>query len=616
MDNKNKKKKSSLGTTLANVFRGMFGGNNKVKLSVLEEEKMQSPLRTVIKNFFENKIATTGLVVFLIIFVLCFTLAAIFPLDENFQDTTQQNISPGYNIMSLPKALNGNAKEISCGSTFGVGVDNDGNMYTWGKIDSMLKTKLSKDPISNYKVKSVSAGLNHILAITEEGKVKTWAPNRFTLDKIPTLLENVTNVSQVVAGYQFSVAVTEDGMLYIWGNTNFLGSLNQNTIPEDVQGNVLKAEVSTDNVIVLLKDGTVRVLGSETPSLKNVPELTNIVDIAATDNVMAALDNEGNIYVWGNPMYNLMDVPEDLPSNIVAISGGRSHFIALDSNGKAYGWGRDNYNQISIPSNVENGTTALTKVFSGYFQNYGVDANGKVTTWGLKGYLLGSDGFGRDVFTRLVAGGRLTLTVGAVAVIIQVILGVIIGGVAGFYGGQVDNILMRFAEIVGAIPFLPLAMTLSVVVGNKLNETQRIIMIMFILGILGWSGLARLVRGQILSEREKEFVLAAKATGIKERVIIFRHIIPNVISIVIVNATLSYAGSLLTESSLSFLGFGVLEPKPTWGNMLTGSQSSNTIGNYWWRWVFPALALSMCTISINMIGDGLRDAIDPKSNDR
>ncbi len=229
---------------------------------------------------------------------------------------------------------------------------------------------------------------------------------------------------------------------------------------------------------------------------------------------------------------------------------------------------------------------------------------------------MGSDGYGRDVFTRLITGGRLTLTVGAVAVSIQVILGVIVGGFAGFYGGKVDNILMRFAEIVGAIPFLPLAMTLSVVIGNRLTETQRVYLIMFILGILGWSGLARLVRGQILAEREKEFVLAAKATGIKERVIIFRHIIPNVITVVIVNATLAYATSLLTESSLSYLGFGVVEPNPTWGNMLTGSQSSNTIANYWWRWVFPALALSMCTISINMIGDGLRDAIDPKSNDR
>ena len=177
-------------------------------------------------------------------------------------------------------------------------------------------------------------------------------------------------------------------------------------------------------------------------------------------------------------------------------------------------------------------------------------------------------------------------------------------------------LLMRFAEIMGAIPFLPFAMTLSVVLGNSVNETQRIVLIMVILGILEWPGLARLVRGQILSEREKEFVTAARAVGIKEGIIIFRHILPNVISVVIVNITLRYATSLLTESSLSFLGFGVVEPNPTWGNMITGSQNAAVIANYWWRWAFPAIALSLSTISINMLGDGLRDAIDPKSAER
>ena len=141
-------------------------------------------------------------------------------------------------------------------------------------------------------------------------------------------------------------------------------------------------------------------------------------------------------------------------------------------------------------------------------------------------------------------------------------------------------------------------------------------MIMIILGVLSWPGLARLVRGQILAEREKEFVTAAKALGIKEHVIIFRHILPNVISVVIVNITLRYATSLLTESSLSFLGFGVIPPNPTWGNMLSNSQSNKILRDYWWRWVFPAAALSISTIAINCFGDGLRDAIDPKSNER
>lgn len=613
--NKKSSKKNGIFKMLSNTFKGMLFGNNKVELSILEEEQMQSPLRTIVSNFFSRKLSVIALVVFLSIFVFCFVYTAVNPFDKYLLDITQKNIGPGLNFLNIPKELDGNVKEIAVGSTFSVGIDNNGKMYTWGNMDPRLVESLKQNSPSQYKLKAVSAGLNHILAITEDGKAVTWAPNRFKLDTLPSRLASETNVKQVVAGYQMSAVVTEEGYLYFWGNTNFFGTFSQNTIPEDIQYNVERVDLSTDNIIILLKDGTVRVQGAETPAYNNVPEISNVIDIAATDDVMAALTQDGKIYTWGNIRYGLMDVPE-MTSDLVKIVGGRSHFLALSSTGMVYSWGRDTYGQASVPSSIENGQVKIKDIFAGYFQSYAVPEQGKTQKWGLKGYLLGSDDFGRDIFTRLMAGGRLTLTVGAVAITIQVVLGVIVGGFSGFYGGKVDNILMRFAEIVGAIPFLPIAMTLSVVIGNRLTENQRVYLIMFILGILNWPGLARLVRAQILSEREKEFVLAAKATGIKERVIIFRHIIPNVITVVIVNATLGYATSLLTESSLSYLGFGVLEPNPTWGNMLTGSQSSNTIANYWWRWVFPAALLSLCTISINMIGDGLRDAIDPKSAER
>ncbi len=141
-------------------------------------------------------------------------------------------------------------------------------------------------------------------------------------------------------------------------------------------------------------------------------------------------------------------------------------------------------------------------------------------------------------------------------------------------------------------------------------------MIMVILGVLSWTSLARLVRAQVLAEREQEFVTAARAMGIKELTIVFKHIIPNVISVIIVTATLDFATCMLTESSLSFLGFGVALPRPTWGNMLNGAINSVVIKSYWWRWVFPSILLGVCCICINLVGDGLRDAIDPKSNER
>ena len=235
---------------------------------------------------------------------------------------------------------------------------------------------------------------------------------------------------------------------------------------------------------------------------------------------------------------------------------------------------------------------------------------------GLDGYVMGTDDLGRDVFRRLLKGGRMTMTVGAIAVIISTIIGVVVGGVSGYKGGKVDNIMMRLTEIVSSLPFLPFAIILSAIIGNSITETQRIIMIMVILGFLSWPGIARLVRGSVLAEREQEFVTAAKALGVKEWGIIFRHILPNVITVIIVNATLDFATCMLTESSLSFIGFGVTEPNATWGNMLNSARNATVIEKYWWRWVFPSIVLAISTISINCIGDGLRDAVDPKSKER
>jgi peptide/nickel transport system permease protein len=163
---------------------------------------------------------------------------------------------------------------------------------------------------------------------------------------------------------------------------------------------------------------------------------------------------------------------------------------------------------------------------------------------------------------------------------------------------------------------LPIAITLSSIVVGKVSEMNRIYMIMVILGFLGWMGLARLVRAQILVEREKDFVLAARALGVKQRNIIVRHILPNVFNLVIVNITLGYAGSLLSEAGLSFLGFGVAPPTPSWGNMLTTAQSTAVIEYYWWRWVIPGLFVFIAALSINLVGDALREAMDPRASEK
>ena len=174
---------------------------------------------------------------------------------------------------------------------------------------------------------------------------------------------------------------------------------------------------------------------------------------------------------------------------------------------------------------------------------------------------------------------------------------------------------MRVAEIFNAIPFLPFAMILSAVMGRMtLSEDMRIFIIMCILGVLTWPGLSRLVRGQVLVARESEYVTAAKALGVKESAIAFKHILPNVMSVILVNLVLNFGTCMLTESSLSYLGFGVAYPRPTWGNMLNGANNETIINAYWWQWVFTASFLAITCICINIVGDNLRDAMDPKSN--
>ncbi len=618
MENQNKNKQNEKKRT--NVFtfwlKQMFLGDNVAskELDVMFEEQVQSPFKTIMENFFANRTAMFGLYAIITIMLLCFILPIFFPMNKFYNDSTQQDIPPGFNLMSLPKGLSNNALQIDGGSSFGVGLDQNGKLYQWGKPVKKMVDTFPKEG----KYTMVSAGKDHALALKEDGSLISWGNDRHKLNQIPRELTQGDPIKQIFAGDQFSLVLKEDGNLYFWGNSSLI-TMNQNSIGRKIQGRIQSFQASSDNVIVLLDDGTLQVLGIKGTPVHRVPEglENNVQALAMTKDAALALTKEGKLVVWGQDRNNLLSIPEEAAAgNITQIAAGRNHFVAINDQSQVFGWGSNYLGQINVPENLKTGKVAIDQLSSDYYQNYVISPDGKVQTFGLKGYLMGTDGFGRDMFKRLIVGGRLTLTVGASAVIIAMIIGVIVGGFAGFYGGRVDNILMRFAEIMGSIPFLPFAMTLSAVLGNNVTETQRIMIIMAILGILSWPGLARLVRGQILAEREKEFVTAAKAVGIRERAIIFKHILPNVISVVIVNVTLRYATSLLTESSLSFLGFGIVEPSPTWGNMMTSAQTSDVIANKWWRWAFPAIALSLSTISINLLGDGLGDAIDPKSHER
>ena len=228
-------------------------------------------------------------------------------------------------------------------------------------------------------------------------------------------------------------------------------------------------------------------------------------------------------------------------------------------------------------------------------------------------HLCGTDGNGMDIMTRLMFGGRVSLMIGFVVIFIELFIGVILGGIAGFFGGWVDNIIMRIVDIFYCIPAMPLYIILGSIMDKmKVDPKIRIYFLCIVLGVLGWASIARMVRGQILSLREQEFMVAAEATGISTYRRIFMHLIPNVIPQLIVVATMGLGDVILTEATLSFLGLGVKYPYASWGNIINAVNDSYIMSTYWFVWIPAGMLILLTVLGFNFIGDGLRDAFDPK----
>jgi len=221
-------------------------------------------------------------------------------------------------------------------------------------------------------------------------------------------------------------------------------------------------------------------------------------------------------------------------------------------------------------------------------------------------HLLGTDKIGRDLFVRLFYAGRISLGLALAVVFFECLIGVILGSLSGFYGGIIDAVIMRLAEIFLSFPFMMFCITVVAVFGNSIPT------LIFVLALLSWPSIARIVRGQILTLREMEYMEACEALGISDARRIFKHLLPNVLAYVIVYATLGMANVILTETSLSFLGLGVSPPTPTWGNMIQEARNMLIIQHKWWYWIPPGICIFISVMCFNILGDGMRDAIDPK----
>ena len=282
---------------------------------------------------------------------------------------------------------------------------------------------------------------------------------------------------------------------------------------------------------------------------------------------------------------------------IECIQSGSEDFVYTGADGETYDY------KVSYNPDTK-GWTVLQSKETYVFDTY---ASPSREHW------LGTDRNGMDMMTRLMYGGRVSLVIGFIVEIISTVLGVILGGLSGYFGKWVDMLIMRIVDVFYCIPSMPIIIILGAAMDNTGVDPQiRMIYLMLILGFLGWPGMARLVRGQILSLREQEFMTATEACGISVSRRIFRHLVPNVIPQLIVSCTMGLGGTIITEATLSFLGLGVKFPFASWGNIINDVNNTFVLQNYWFIWIPAGVLLLLTVLAFNLVGDGLRDAFDPK----
>ena len=536
--------------------------------------RVLSPGMLVAKRFFRNRLAIIGLAVIIAMFAFCFIGGALNPYSESEVFFTTEVMRKDY----------AGATELK-----------DYRIYTdeGTELPSDIYTKIARVTASGDSLFEAKDG-------------KTYALVAYTEDSYGlAVLEEVKNLMALKSpAYTAAQKAGESSFVFEDVTYFFEGKGKIATLYEAKSiGVVCKLTFTPYDQSVMLNlpfyeqtlsamaagasemdaDGTVY-------NLEIVDEGTVNVTLAdGTDYVYVSNMNINSVVsgVYLTPDYKVL-VKE-------AINSGAASFDYTDAEGNTETFDIENKNgQYTIMRYQE---TAVIDMFARPSAKHPV----------------GTDGNGMDLLARLMYGGRISLLIGFVVVFIELIIGVIVGGVAGYFGGWVDTALMRVVDIVYCIPAMPLYLILGSVMDHyEVSSTTRIYLLCVIMAVIGWVGIARIVRGQILSLREQEFMTAAEATGISIRRRIFKHLVPNVIPQLIVFATMGLGDIILVEASLSFLGLGVKYPAATWGSIINAVNDSYVMTNYLFVWVPAGLMILATVLAFNFVGDGLRDAFDPK----
>jgi len=561
----------------------------KVNLSDERRIKVLSPTMLVMKRFIRNKLAITGLVILIVMFLFSFLGGLLMPYKQQQVFTKQEEILKEYAAALYNEELRtidapGEAFDKGAFAQFMLALNND-------------QLTFSSDGVNYSYVKE-----NDYYLISRIDIIANVMARKLLFSYTP--VEGETLSDELKAAYETAVKANEttfefEGETYIAGQgTNaYIG------LPVDVaiaSMNVFDTADLEDQDLIssyAFHLATERAIadGSNTFTLDGATytiEEQSLSHRVMKDNETIALVSTMivNPYVASN--FLSVDLKEAIRQ---AVFNNQSSFTYPNADGEDV-----NYTITLVHQTYNIKTLTVAELLDSY-------------AYPSAKHILGLDNNGMDVLTRLMYGGRISLMVGFVVIFFELFIGVIIGGVAGYFGKWVDTVLMRFIDLFNSIPYWPIMIiTGAVMDANKVEPITRIMLLMLIMGLMGWTGIARIVRGQILTLREQDFMVAAEATGVSVRRRIFKHLVPNVMPLLIVEATMGLGGIIITEAVLSFLGLGIKYPMASWGSIINAASDVYVMTNFWFIWIPAGMLILLTVLGFNFVGDGLRDAFDPR----
>ena len=551
--------------------------NTKVetmKLDDTQRVKVLSPSALVLKRFFRNRLAIVGMVIIILMFLFSFVGGMVIPYGQSQVFYTTEEMKKDY-----------------AGATY----INDYLLYEMEDAQApgdMYSKSILAITKNQRVVETRNGGFLALRPLTGESYIVYGAEET----KNPRAMKSKEHDDAVASGdnyfeYDGTAYIVDDAtgkeLLYIVSELSVICKLSFTPYTQD-----------TAMSYEFYKNALLAMSGNGKPFEADGTSYTVEMDGEEAAMVFAA---DGSDYAYISNM-NINSVvggvflaPDFKEAATLAIQDGADSFLYTDSAGETDTYLLSEKNgQYLISRNQE------TRVIDMYAQPS-------------KEHPIGTDGNGMELLARLMYGGRISLLIGFVVVIIEVIIGVIVGGIAGYFGGWVDNALMRLVDVIYCIPSMPLYLILGSIMDHyRASPTVRIYMLCVIMSVIGWVGIARIVRGQILSLREQEFMVAAEALGISVGRRIFKHLVPNVVPQLIVFATMGLGDVILAEATLSFLGLGIKYPAASWGSIINAVNDSYVMTNYLFVWVPAGFLILLTVLAFNFIGDGLRDAFDPK----